>query len=921
MLTVHAPNATSFTATGLGLLDPHIIEARVVEELDGQYALSLVYPADAPLAEKLTLETIVAAPVPGNEVRQGFRIHEVTTTLDGLLEVTAFHVFYDLAGNFIADTFVVNKTAKVALDQLLHAATTPHGFTATSSDTATRATARLVRMSLASALMDTGQDNTFASRWAGEITRDNWHIHHSAQRGQDRGVVIRDRKNLTGYQSVVDLTSVVTRVVPVGYDGITLPELYIDSPKLDAYVTPRIRVIRYPHIKAINDPERPGEDEVPLDDAHTLLREAAHAEFTKGRVDEPAASYTVSFVELATTKEYADFADLETVILGDTVTVRHADLGVALTARVVGYGYDPLTRTYVSVELGSVAGKFTSITRQITSAVNAAEVAQDLAGVALASADGKTTNHYGPIHPATARLGDTWFRDNGENVEIWVYQITDTGEPGWVALATDLNHAQVTAELATARAEVEAAQQAADEAKATATAVSTRMDLAEADIDQARQAAMGAEAKAAEAELAADEAAAQVEQYDELISQAHARADEAYQSAAQTYDSSEAWFLQLTNADQDLSSSLSMLSNDLNLRVKAGELISQINLSPETILISGSRIHISGATTIDEGTIMTAMIANAAITDAKIASLSASKITTGTLAAARIAAGSITSDKLTIASGFIKTAMIADAAVTSAKIAALDAGKITTGTLSAARIGAGSITADKLATNAIQVGLAGWNSSIRISPTQIGWYSGTSLEGTITSAGLKFWYGTRYIGEMARRAKKDAADIQGIVNQLAYRGDYIAWSYQTTSSGDYYTCLTLDPKGRFYGRAGIHLGADLRMNGNKVYTSDTRYVMFQDVTFTGKGTYATLSGSNGLARIGFHTYDLLVTTNGTFYNMSRLFDRVKDLMTRVNSLIGRLNYGWIVSISGSGSNITWKNYANTGLSTMSTTLA
>ena len=34
--------------------------------------------------------------------------------LDGLLEVTAFHVFYDLAGNFIADTFVVNKTAKAA---------------------------------------------------------------------------------------------------------------------------------------------------------------------------------------------------------------------------------------------------------------------------------------------------------------------------------------------------------------------------------------------------------------------------------------------------------------------------------------------------------------------------------------------------------------------------------------------------------------------------------------------------------------------------------------------------------------------------------------------------------------------------------------------------------------------------------------
>ena len=920
MLTVHAPTATTFTATGEGVLDPELIDARVVEELGGAYQLTVTYPADGPLASKLVVEAIIAAPVPGTTIRQGFRIHEVTTSLDGLLEVTAFHLFYDLAGNFIADTFVVNKTPKAALDQLLRSATTPHRFTATSSDTATRASARVVRMNLAAAIMDQGSDNTFASRWAGELTRDNWHIHHTATRGADRGVVIRDRKNLTGYTSTIDLTSVVTRIVPVGFDGITLPELYVDSPHLNAYAIPHIKVMRYPDIKAIADADNPREDEVPLPQAHALLRQAAKTEFTTNHVDTPAASYTVSFVDLASTAEYADLAELETVLLGDTVTVQHADLGVSLSARVVGYEYDPLQQAYVSVELGSVAGKFTQITRQITTAQTAAQMAADLAGVALASADGKSTNHYGPKQPAAARLGDTWFRDNGESIEIWIYQVTDTGEPGWVALATDLNHAQVSAELAEARAEVEAAKTAADDAQAAAIAVAARLTEAETEISQAREAASQAEATARQAEAVAGEAGMKVTGLESSVSQAQHRADTAYETARQVQTSSEARFTELANADNSLASSLSMMASDLNLRVRSGEIISQINISPETILIDGKRIHITGRTSIDNATITTAMIANAAITDAKIANLSAAKITTGTLSAGRIAAGSITSDKLTIANGFIKTAMIAEAAITSAKIAALDAGKITTGTLNAARIGAKSITADKLATNAIQVGLAGWTSSIRITPTQISWYSGSSLEGTITSSGLRFWYGTRYIGEMARRAKKDATDIQGIVNQLAYRGDYVAWTYQTTSTGDYFTCLTLDPKGKFYGRAGIHLGADLRINGNKVYTSDTRYVMFQDVAFSGKGTYATLSGSSGLARIGFHTYDLLITTNGTFYNMSRAFDRLKDLMTRVNEIIRRLNYGWIVSISGSGSNITWTNYNNTGLSAMSTTL-
>ncbi|MEW6864647.1 phage tail spike protein [Trueperella pyogenes] len=920
MLTVHAPTATTFTATGEGVLDPELIVARVVEELGGAYQLTVTYPADGPLASKLAVEAIIAAPVPGTTIRQGFRIHEVTTSLDGLLEVTAFHLFYDLAGNFIADTFVVNKTPKAALDQLLRSATTKHRFTATSSDTVTRASARVVRMNLAAAIMDQGSDNTFASRWAGELTRDNWHIHHAATRGADRGVVIRDRKNLTGYTSTIDLTSVVTRIVPVGFDGITLPELYVDSPHVDTYAIPHIKVMRYPDIKAIADAENPREDEVPLPQAHALLRQAARAEYATNHIDTPAASYTVSFVDLASTTEYADLAELETVLLGDTVTVQHADLGVSLSARVVGYEYDPLRQTYISVELGSVAGKFTSITRTITTAQTAAQMAADLAGVALASADGKSTNHYGPTQPAAARLGDTWFKDNGESIEIWIYQVTDTGKPGWVTLATDLNHAQVSAELAEARAEVEAAKTAADDAQAAAAAVGARLTEAEAEIGQAREAASQAEATARQAEAVAGEAGVKVAGLESSVSQARHRADTAYETARQVQTSSEARFTELANADNSLASSLSMMASDLNLRVRSGEIISQINISPETILIDGKRIHITGRTSIDNATITTAMIANAAITDAKIANLSAAKITTGTLSAGRIAAGSITSDKLTIANGFIKTAMIAEAAITSAKIAALDAGKITTGTLNAARIGAKSITADKLATNAIQVGLAGWTSSIRITPTQISWYSGSSLEGTITSSGLRFWYGTRYIGEMARRAKKDATDIQGIVNQLAYRGDYVAWTYQTTSTGDYFTCLTLDPKGKFYGRAGIHLGADLRINGNKVYTSDTRYVMFQDVAFSGKGTYATLSGSSGLARIGFHTYDLLITTNGTFYNMSRAFDRLKDLMTRVNEIIRRLNYGWIVSISGSGSNITWTNYNNTGLSAMSTTL-
>lgn len=103
-----------------------------------------------------------------------------------------------------------------------------------------------------------------------------------------------------------------------------------------------------------------------------------------------------------------------------------------------------------------------------------------------------------------------------------------------------------------------------------------------------------------------------------------------------------------TPAPEDMatSSQFTQLSDTIDFKVSKGDVINQINVSTESILISGNKVHITGQTTIDNGVIKnaqiadlsvsTAKIANAAITDAKIGSLSATKITTGTLNAANV---------------------------------------------------------------------------------------------------------------------------------------------------------------------------------------------------------------------------------------------------------------------------------------------
>ncbi|HEL1447044.1 TPA: peptidase, partial [Streptococcus equi subsp. equi] len=57
--------------------------------------------------------------------------------------------------------------------------------------------------------------------------------------------------------------------------------------------------------------------------------------------------------------------------------------------------------------------------------------AWNTATIALASADGKTTNYYGTNEPKNPQKGDTWFKKNGEEEEIWQYEDVD-GKLMWV---------------------------------------------------------------------------------------------------------------------------------------------------------------------------------------------------------------------------------------------------------------------------------------------------------------------------------------------------------------------------------------------------------------------------------------------------------------------------------------------------------
>ncbi|MCR1955227.1 phage tail protein [Clostridioides mangenotii] len=419
MIKVFNKFDTEFNTNGLQILDDSIIDSEVYEVMNGIYSLTFKYPIFR--TKYLEEENIITAPTPKNG-EQPFRISKVNKEL-GYYNITAYHIFYDLSDNLIEDINIVNNGGRNAIGKIAEGGQYKHPFNMY-SDIDTVNNCRIVRYNIVQALLDSSKDNTFISRWGGEIERNSYSVTMRKKLGTDRGIQIRYKKNLVGYEADIDYTQIATRIMPKGFDGLLLPEKYVDSDNIVYYPHPKIRIIEYGDIKAINeDSEGNDEGAVPLEEAYKLLREAAQREYSENHVDIPFANYKVDFVELSSTEEYKNIQVLEKVYLGDTVTVIHEEENLNINARVISYKYDPLTKKYTELELGNYQKSFTDITNKIKDLDNKIDdTGQSMLDAAKEHATDLINTGFGGhvrIHPDRILIMDTEEELTAQNVWQW----------------------------------------------------------------------------------------------------------------------------------------------------------------------------------------------------------------------------------------------------------------------------------------------------------------------------------------------------------------------------------------------------------------------------------------------------------------------------------------------------------------------
>ena len=344
MITIHEKTAQKFDTLGLGALLPS--SCVVKEEVNGSYELKMSHSYDnGEKWKRIERGRIIYAPT--KRGMQPFRIYNVKPNMSNI-EVNARHIFYDLLDNQCSEVSF-NGTASGALAVLQGAFAFPMPF---SFDTniSVSGTMKTGRMNPVQALLsDDDESTSFVKGFGGELLRDGFNVALKTSMGQDRDVTIRYGKNLVGLDVTEDEAEVKTRIMCYGSNGSAT----VDSPYINEYV--------YPKIHTLEDEEKTVAE----------LKAEAQALFDGG-IDIPLVNIKVDFIVLADTVEYADYAPLEEVFLGDIVTIINQKMDFAKRARVISYEWDCLLEKYNEVELGDFMPTLVS---SVTSGVRSGSLA------------------------------------------------------------------------------------------------------------------------------------------------------------------------------------------------------------------------------------------------------------------------------------------------------------------------------------------------------------------------------------------------------------------------------------------------------------------------------------------------------------------------------------------------------------------
>lgn len=362
MIRLFRNNETNFNHNEFVLNE--IISCKPTEAINDDYTAELEYPLEDTkgISSNLVVGGIVSIPTLDNRPDQLFRIINKETSLTTVTVQMQAKLLADLKENRVRAMTLTGLTRKQAVQAVLNAALDPHNYTVGNLDTNVNngVIVNIPEGSVLSAII--GEENSILSAYGGEFIINNDTIDIVDSRGSDNGVVIEYGKNLSSIKESINLTELATVLIPKSGD-YRLPEYCIESPRVNQYEKRYFKEVDL-NLNIWDGTNTKGDDQVTIEEAYALMRTACSKMFAVDKVDQITFNYEVDFVQLSQTEEYKNYAILETVNLGDTVTVRHKVLNLDLQGRVnkIAYRVDSEGNTTIdTVEIGFTKKDITDI--------------------------------------------------------------------------------------------------------------------------------------------------------------------------------------------------------------------------------------------------------------------------------------------------------------------------------------------------------------------------------------------------------------------------------------------------------------------------------------------------------------------------------------------------------------------------------
>lgn len=284
----------------------------------------------------------------------------------------------------------------------------------------------------------------------------------------------------------------------------------------------------------------------------------------------------------------------------------------------------------------------------------------------------------------------------------------------------------------------------------------------------------------------------------------------------------------LTNLSNSVQSQFTQTTQNMNLRVQKGDLLSQINIEAGQTLIQSNKLYLDAASVIFSG--------RAFINSAYITELSGSKISAGTV----------------------------------------DANIVNLINLNGANISAYTITGDKLSANAVQVGFNNMGSTMKITPTDLTFYNGANRALVLNNTGMHIiaTADNTDVGRIEANIMQDYPSLHGLTFDLNSQGDFMTWGAQNEGNSNdvYHTKLlwlrkSAATKMGNNALAGFDFSDPVRLSGGIDIAEAYQNLKFEVFTFSNTD-YPALTSSNGKVGIAFGSTELYLIRNGTYYPLS-----------------------------------------------------